>query len=231
MSIVEVNLYYSLHMADPSITALPDRSPRAPQQERGQRRVDQILDAAEQVFAEIGVGAATMQMIADRAAASMGSLYHFFPNKDAIVEALGARYADAVRETNEQAMPLETVHLPVAELFDRILGAQVKFIERTPAFDAVHSAVHRNCPAIYDALNQALVGHVGRFLALRYPTMPEPMRAASAMVSVATVHAVVELASRLPAEFRELAIRESHTMLVAHYSALDDQYGRGAAKR
>lgn len=218
-------------MADPSTTAVPDRAPRAPQQERGQRRVEQILDAAEQVFVEAGVGAATMQMIADRAGSSMGSLYHFFPNKDAIVEALGARYADAVRETNEQAMPLETVHLPAPELFDRILGAQVKFIERTPAFDAVHAAVHRNCPAIADALNQALVGHVGQFLALRYPSMPEPMRAASAMVSVAAVHAVVDLASRLPAEFRDLVIRESHTMLVAHYSALDAQYGRGAVSR
>jgi AcrR family transcriptional regulator len=209
-----------------SPVASPERTPRAPQQERGQRRVEQILDAAEQVFVETGVGGATMQMIAERAGASMGSLYHFFPNKDAIVEALGARYADAVRATNEQAMPLEMVHLPVEQLFDRILGAQVEFIERTPAFDAVHSAVQRNCPAINDALNQALVGHVGKFLALRYPGMPEPARAASAMVSVATVHAVVELASRLPAEYRELAIRESHAMLVAHYGALDLRYGR-----
>jgi len=220
-------------MPSPSSTPSPlpesdtrDRAPRAPQQERGQRRVEQILDAAERVFAEQGVAAATMQMIADRANSSVGSLYHFFPNKEAIVEALGARYADAVRATNEAAMPLELVHLPADALFDRILRAQVEFIERTPAFDAVHSAVHRNCPAIADALNQALVGHVGKFLALRYPAMPGQERMASAMVSVATVHAIVELASRLPAAFRELAIREAHTMLVAHYSVFDAQYRR-----
>jgi AcrR family transcriptional regulator len=205
-----------------------DRAPRAPQQERGQRRVEQILDAAEQVFVEHGVGGATMQMIAERASASMGSLYHFFPNKDAIVEALGARYADAVRETNQQAMPLEAVHLPVDELFDRILKAQVRFIERTPAFDAVHLAVQRNCPAINDALNQALVGHVGQFLALRYPTMPEHERAASAMVSVAAVHALVDLASRLPTDFRATAITEAHRMFVAHYGNYDARYGIAA---
>ena len=176
-----------------------DRAPRAPQQERGQRRVEQILDAAEKVFAEHGVAGTTMQLIAERAEASVGSLYHFFPNKEAIVEALGARYAEAVRETNESAMPLELVHLPADALFARILRAQVEFIERTPAFDAVHSAVHRNCPAIYDALNQALVGHVGKFLAVRYPALPEQERMASAIVSVATVHSIVELASRLPA--------------------------------
>ncbi len=202
-----------------------DRAPRTPQQERGQRRVEQILDAAEQVFVQQGVGAATMQMIADRAESSVGSLYHFFPNKDAIVEALGARYAQAVRHTNEAAMPLTMVHLPAEELFQRVLQAQVRFIEKTPAFDAVHEAVQRNCPAINDALNQALVGHVGQFLALRYPSMPEHERAASAMVSVAAVHAVVDLASRLPSNFRMLAITEAHRMFVAHYGQYDARYG------
>jgi AcrR family transcriptional regulator len=216
-------------MQTPPVELEPkERAPRAPQQERGQRRVDQILDAAEQVFVEQGVGGASMQMIADRAGASMGSLYHFFPNKDAIVEALGARYADAVRETNQQAMPLEMVHLPANELFDRILKAQVRFIERTPAFDAVHLSVQRNCPAINDALNQALVGHVGQFMALRYPTMPEHERTASAMISVATVHAVVDLASRLPADFRALAIAEAHRMMVAHFGDYDARYGIAA---
>ena len=204
-----------------------ERTPRAPQQERGQRRVEQILDAAEQVFVEQGVGAATMQMIADRAGASMGSLYHFFPNKDAVVEALGARYADAVRDANQQAMPLDLVHLPREQLFQRILQAQVKLMESTPAFDAVHEAVARNCPAIYDALNQALAGHVGQFLALRYPTMPPDIRIASAMVSVSVVHAVVELAARLPAGHRMSAIEEAHRMLVAHYAVYDQRYGTG----
>jgi AcrR family transcriptional regulator len=207
-----------------------DRAPRAPQQERGQRRVEQILDAAEQVFVEHGAAGATMQLIADCANASVGSLYHFFPNKEAIVEALGARYADAVRDNNMRAMPLTLVHLPVEQLFDRILRAQVEFIAATPAFDTVHEAVQRNCPAINDALNQALVGHVGQFMALRYPTMPEHERAASAMVSVATVHSVVDLACRLPLEFREPVIRETHSMLVAHYRGLDSKYGASALR-
>ncbi len=166
-----------------------------------------------------------MQQIADRAGSSMGSLYHFFPNKDAIVEALGARYADAVRETNQRAMPLELAHLPAEELFQRILQAQVQLLERSPAFDQVHEAVQRNCPAINDSLNQALVGHVGQFLELRYPTMPPDERVASAMVSVAVVHAVVELACRLPATLRMGAIGEAHRMLVAHFSVYDARYG------
>jgi len=204
-----------------------DRAPRLPQQERGQRRVAQILDAAAEVFLEHGVGGATMQLIAERAGASVGSLYHFFPSKDAVLESLGARYADRVRRLNEEAMPLSLVHLEPNALFERVLRAQMVFVEETPAFDAVHEAVARNCPAIHDALNQALVGHVGQFLALRYPRMPEPHRLAAAMAAVATVHAIIDLAARLPAPMREPVIREAHAMLVARYSEADVRYGIG----
>lgn len=48
--------------------------------------MEQILDAAEAVFAETGVDGASMQAIADRAESSVGSLYHFFPNKEAVIE-------------------------------------------------------------------------------------------------------------------------------------------------
>jgi hypothetical protein len=58
--------------------------------------------------------------------------------------------------------------------------------------------------------------------------MPEHERTASAMISVATVHAVVDLASRLPADFRALAIAEAHRMMVAHFGDYDARYGIAA---
>ena len=206
-----------------------DRTFRVPQQERGQRRVAQILDAAAEVILAHGVGGATMQLIAERAGASAGSLYHFFPNKDAVLESLGAQYADRARRRNEEAMPFSLVHLEPDALFDRVLRGQMAFLEETPAFGAVQEAVERNCPAIFDALNQAVVGHVGQFLALRYPRMPEPQRLASAMVSVSTVLAIVGLAIRVPPAMRETVIREGKAMLVAHFGAADARFGIGSA--
>lgn len=202
----------------PSPESVEARAARAPQQERGQRRVEQILDAAEAVFSEIGVDATSMQAIADRAGASVGSLYHFFPNKDALVEALGMRYADRVSRTNEEAMPLELAHLPAEELFDRVLSAQMRFIASTPAFEAVQDAIHRNCPAVKDAMNNALVGHVTKFLAVRYPTVTPARRQVSAIVSVSAVHALVHLAAQVPPELRDGVLAEAKAMLVAHYT-------------
>ncbi len=225
MSIVEGFLYFPSTMAASHPIPVPEsaeaRAARAPQQERGQRRVEQILDAAESVFAELGVDGASMQAIAERAESSVGSLYHFFPNKDAVVEALGARYAERVSRTNEEAMPLELAHISPDELFERVLTAQMRFIESTPAFPAVQEAVTRNCPAVKDAMNNALVGHVGKFLALRYPKMPAAERAVSAMVAVSTVHGLMHLAVHVPAQVRQSVIAEAKRMLVAHYAAYD----------
>ena len=65
---------------------------RQPQQKRGQQRVEKILLAAAEVFAEAGFAAATIQQIADRASTAVGSIYQFFPDKLAIFHALSIEH-------------------------------------------------------------------------------------------------------------------------------------------
>ena len=67
---------------------------REPKRERGRIRVAALLDAGATVFAEKGFAAATMTEIAARADAAIGSLYQFFPSKEALADALLARYAE-----------------------------------------------------------------------------------------------------------------------------------------
>jgi len=61
-------------------------------QERGQRRIAAILEAAAALFAARGVEGTTMSAIAERSRTSIGSLYQFFPNREALVEALAEQY-------------------------------------------------------------------------------------------------------------------------------------------
>ena len=61
---------------------------RVPSQARAQETVRAILQAAAQVIAEYGYAAGTTNRIAARAGVSIGSLYQYFPNKDAILVAL-----------------------------------------------------------------------------------------------------------------------------------------------
>jgi len=67
---------------------------KAPKRERGKVRVEALLDAAAFLFSDRGYGATTMTEIAARAEASIGSLYQFFPSKEALAEALFARYEE-----------------------------------------------------------------------------------------------------------------------------------------
>lgn len=113
--------------------------PKAPQRSRGVKRVEALLAAAEQVFAEVGYGAASMNAIAQRAGAPIGSLYQFFPNKAVLGGALVERYATDLIETWQAACA------PVppgdwARFADVLLDATLDCIIRHAAFGTLDEA-------------------------------------------------------------------------------------------
>lgn len=67
---------------------------RKPRQVRAELTRDRILTAAAHIFAEHGYAAGTTNRIAERARISIGSLYQYFPNKDAILAELLIRHID-----------------------------------------------------------------------------------------------------------------------------------------
>jgi AcrR family transcriptional regulator len=69
---------------------------REPKRERGKLRVAALLDAGAAVFAEKGYDAATMTEIAARANTAIGSLYQFFPSKEALADAFLSRYSERI---------------------------------------------------------------------------------------------------------------------------------------
>lgn len=71
---------------------MPHTSPRKrPKQQRSQATVDAILEAASQVLVRAGYDRATTGLVAEAAGVSVGSVYQYFPNKDAIFSQLLAR--------------------------------------------------------------------------------------------------------------------------------------------
>lgn len=67
---------------------------RKPRQVRAELTRERILTAAAHVFAEYGYAAGTTNRIAEHARMSIGSLYQYFPNKDAILAELLVRHID-----------------------------------------------------------------------------------------------------------------------------------------
>jgi AcrR family transcriptional regulator len=71
------------------------RARKQPRQQRSAQTRRDILGAAARVFGEHGYAAGTTNRIAAAADVSIGSLYQYFPNKDAILAALSEAHIDA----------------------------------------------------------------------------------------------------------------------------------------
>jgi AcrR family transcriptional regulator len=76
-------------MRVPSTSANPRRRP---QQNRAEVRRASFLQAAEQLFGTVGYEAVTMTAIAEKAHASIGTLYDYFPDKPALALVLITQY-------------------------------------------------------------------------------------------------------------------------------------------
>ena len=64
---------------------------RRPVQQRSAKRVEQMLEACAALIDELGYDGVTTTLIAERAGVAVGSLYQFFPDKRAVVQALTQR--------------------------------------------------------------------------------------------------------------------------------------------
>src|ERR1700727_1567875 len=94
---------------------------RAPKRARGKQRVAELLEAAAAVFAEKGYEAATMTEIAARARAPIGSLYQFFPAKEALADTLVQNYV-ALLTSDLEALEAQARNLSTAALIDGLFG-------------------------------------------------------------------------------------------------------------
>jgi AcrR family transcriptional regulator len=163
---------------------------RIPRQHRGERRVAGLLDAAAYVIAESGYDAATMSEIAERAGASVGSLYQFFPNKEAVTQALRAQYSHQIEELwkplfeDSGTQRLET-------FVDRLIDLTIQFANEHPAFLALLDA-----PAAIrrpGEIRKRFCELMARFFLLRKPRMSEVKALLMASVSLKIVNGMMVL--------------------------------------
>lgn len=101
--------------------------------QRGHQRVEVLLGAAAQVFAERGYDAATMTEIAARAESSIGSLYQFFPTKPEVAQGVIALQAGEL-QARLAAMAEASAGWDVDELSARLVVALIEFRAAHPSF-------------------------------------------------------------------------------------------------
>src|SRR5258705_996894 len=104
-----------------------------PQQERATLRLANFLDAAAELFAEIGYEAATMTAIAERSGSGIGTLYHYFPDKQSMAFALLNQYAQKI-EAHWKPLMEQTETLTHAAFAETFLERITEFLRERPAY-------------------------------------------------------------------------------------------------
>lgn len=115
-----------------------------------EERRRQILDAAVACFARSGFRGASMAEICQAAGMSAGHLYHYFPGKEAIVEALCARDLNSCLEVLTEAQSAPAFAEVLVERGAEEITAAIR--SKSPTFIEIIAEAARN-PRVAEILN------------------------------------------------------------------------------
>ncbi len=164
---------------------------KKPRQSRSQDTVLAILEATARVLCTTGYDRASTNRIALAAGVSVGSLYQYFPSKEALVAALAERHSDAMTSlVKSKLAEVATMPLPVA--IETMIAAMFAAHEVDPA---LHKVLIEQVPRIGRLEKLMDIEHeiqalVATTLAARARELRRSDVEAAAAVLVRTVEAV-----------------------------------------
>lgn len=203
-----------------------DERPRR-RQARGERRIAQLLQAAASVFCTQGYTASSTNAIAREAGVSPGTLYQFFPNKEAIAVELGTQLIREMEETHGRVFTPDNARLPLAEMIDAMTDPFIEFSTANPAFLALIKGPDApgRVAEDHDVLHASLQQRITELLAVRTPSMSLTERALVAQMSFAMFKTGLDLVAQHEDEERDSYVREVKSMLFRY---LGPYVGTGA---
>jgi len=98
---------------------------RAPLQQRSVARAGQILRVTAELLEEVGFDALTTILIARRMGISVGTLYHYFPNKHAIMYAMAEQWLREVERALDEVDAWPLAELPLTAFVERLIERQL----------------------------------------------------------------------------------------------------------
>jgi AcrR family transcriptional regulator len=170
-------------LAQPSRVVLTPR--KSPVQARSVASVDAILEATIQVLLGVGKERLTTTRVALRAGVSVGTLYQYFPNKSALLQAALRRHMEAVTKAIEEVCQQQkgnTVRQMGTALINAFLEAKMRDGKASVALYSVSSDVDgAKIVAQMGLRTNKLI--VGMFAGAREPLKKDPQLVASMLQS------------------------------------------------
>lgn len=208
--------YLSSKGAEPSIKSMR----RLPKQQRGKQRVEKILDAAAEVFAEVGYEAATTHAIAVRANTAVGSLYQFFPDKAAIFRALEIRHVERVRAMWAKLDKPSIIQLPLRQMMHKLVAAVAELFEQPTS--RVVFVQFFTAPEIFQTIDESFTQEAIAFMASllkqRHSALSDEQCSLLAEVCVHCSNTLILVALRSRESHSQQLIQQIEDLLVSYLS-------------
>ena len=189
---------------------------RIPQQERGERRKAEILEAAAQLIGELGYEAATMTAIAERAHTAIGTVYEYFSNKETVARALHSHYGIEI-EDRWVHLDKNATGLSVKEMVDEMIDVIVSFMNERPAYIPLLSApiFFKRDPVARIRLRERFAG----FFIAKNPSLSREEAFRVASILLQTVKGLYALYADAKLKDRAELIAEYKQLLTAYLQA------------
>ena len=192
---------------------------RQPRQARSRKRVKQILETAEQMFISEGYSAVTTNAIAAQAEVPIGSLYQFFPDKEAIVQALAVQYAELLRQRLVDIHSAETSRIDLADYVDHVIDAVEQFFADYPGYHAIFMQAQDIIPeleAIESAADHQLIQDWSDILSQRYPGLETADYEAIAFTLVKAIGTLFWLSLSQESTFKQRLVMETKRLMLSY---------------
>ncbi|MDQ2096525.1 MAG: TetR/AcrR family transcriptional regulator [Tychonema bourrellyi B0820] len=191
---------------------------RVPQQARSWERFHRILDAAADLFVEIGYESVTTDDIAARANTSVGGLYRFFPDKVAVFHALLDRYLNKLRDLSAALHTQEAMQVPLDIYINQLVDEFDRFVIANPGFRTVfvQARLISTTVAMIATFYQELAQQFTVYFADLNPALEQSHRELIATISVEVACALDILAVSRDRTFQHQVLRETKKLLIAY---------------
>lgn len=192
---------------------------REPTQERARRRRESILDATARLLDRDGYDALTTNAVAREAEAAIGTVYEYFPHRDALITALLTRHGERLGVAIDRAIALGAGD-PLAT-GDRVIDAFARFWLVEPGYRSAWAVGQVSGVLLATGVTWAgaFTDRVAALIASVAPSLPPRERRRVAHTVVHLVSGLVGAAVTGPISLRRARLDEAKLALRAYVSA------------
>jgi AcrR family transcriptional regulator len=195
---------------------------QAHRQRRGTMRVEEIIATAGTLFAEYGYDTVTTNMIAARVGISPGSLYQFFPNKEAITRAFATDAVQQLCSVYDSMALSEAMALPLQAFLDVFIDRLIAFNRNYPGYLSLElaSTISPSLNLVLTNLQHGIQARFDSMMAARWSDSTVEQRQVPLLVSYRLFLALLPLVLHSDEQRQAAIVKEMKVMLYRYWEPL-----------